>query len=269
MKLSESRFARFALSMLIPSAALALAVLPMGCRSKMEQAPPPKADAAAGKPVATGLHTPSGDQLTDIDLNDVSLLDALPPLGKTAGLNVQIDPALLHQTAPDGTPIPTPHVTVKWKNVTALQAMEALLNNYGWRMEWKRNDPNVRIIPAASNKDVVKMSTVNFLEKSPTNNAGGGEETDITFNGVSLQDGIAGLSVQAGLNIIFDPMLFNQRALDGSPIPTPVVNLYWKNITSRQALQKLMDQYGWQMTRLPGNPIIRIGPSNVRADELR
>jgi hypothetical protein len=267
MKLWESRFARVALAMLIHSAALA--VLPMGCRSKMAQAPPPSANPAPSPPVATGLHTPEGDLPTDIAFNDVSLLDAIPPLGKTAGLNVQIDPALLHQTAPDGTPIAPPHVTVKWTKVTALQAMDALLNNYGWRMEWKQNDLNVRIVPAASSKEVIKMTTVNLLEKAPTNNAGGDEKVDITFNGVSLLDAVPPLAFQAGLNIIFDPLLLNPQDVNHQPIPPPMLNLHWTKITCRQALQELMEQHGWQMTCIPGNPIIHIGPSNIRADELR
>src|SRR5580658_5829691 len=59
MKFWDSRFARFALPILIQS--MALAVLPMGCRSKMAQAPPPKAPPAPNPPVATSLHTPGGD----------------------------------------------------------------------------------------------------------------------------------------------------------------------------------------------------------------
>jgi hypothetical protein len=66
------------------------------------------------------------------------------------------------------------------------------------------------------------------------------------------------LAVLAGINIEFDPALLNQKAADGTPIPPPKANEKWTDVTPKQALQKLLDEYGWEITRNPAYPILRI-----------
>jgi hypothetical protein len=270
-------FARFALRLLIPSAALALAALPMGCRSVPEPASPPTAekgqpkqtDTAPVKPVAMELHTPGGDEVLDnIRFASVPLPDVIQTLGKQAGLHVQIDPSLLNQQAADGSRIPPPAVNERWRKVTSLQALEALLDNYGWRMEWKQNDPTVRILAATSHTVDPRTTKFDLLEKAPTDNHEADEATCIVFNNVPLPEAIKALALQVGLNIQMDPLLANPRDAAHHPIPSPIVNEEWQNATARQTLQKLLDKHGLQMTRIPGNPIIRIG-ANLEANDLR
>jgi hypothetical protein len=67
----------------------------------------------------------------DVTFNDVALADAILPLAISAGRNIQFDPVLFQTNAPAGLLAGHVGVTVKWKNLTADQALFALLKNYG------------------------------------------------------------------------------------------------------------------------------------------
>src|SRR5580658_1803784 len=89
--------------------------------------------AATNAPVAEG-------EPADVSFTETDLTDAVRALALQAGLNIQFDPTLL--VTPDGKPVPPPQVTVKWHNLTANQALHALLDNYGWQLYW---DPRSRV----------------------------------------------------------------------------------------------------------------------------
>ena len=64
-------------------------------------------------------------------MDDVKITDAISSLSRNAGLNYMLDPKIgFGQVGPDGKPIPEPIVSIRWENVTAEQALYALLNNY-------------------------------------------------------------------------------------------------------------------------------------------
>ena len=68
---------------------------------------------------------------------DVTLPNAIQLLARIAKINFQFDPQLLNEKAEDKiTPIPVPviGVEIRWKGVTAAQALNALLDNYNWQM---------------------------------------------------------------------------------------------------------------------------------------
>lgn len=60
-----------------------------------------------------------------VELENVRLPDAIPQFARTARLNVILDPRL---SAP---PFNEMTVSVRWENVTAKEALLALLENYG------------------------------------------------------------------------------------------------------------------------------------------
>jgi type II secretory pathway component GspD/PulD (secretin) len=112
-----------------------------------EPGPPPLQEGRAVSyaplvgPDATVSNLPaSEEEETDVTFNDVALTDAITPLALQAGQNIVFDPSLL--MAPDGHPIAPPQVTVKWRKITAIQALHALLDNYGWQLTW---DPSTKV----------------------------------------------------------------------------------------------------------------------------
>lgn len=78
-----------------------------------------------------------------IVMDDVPLTDAIKNLARQAGLNYMLDPKVTFgQPGPDGRPVPQPMVSIRWENVTAGQALSALLNNYNLQLV---EDPKSKI----------------------------------------------------------------------------------------------------------------------------
>src|SRR5262245_48601483 len=71
-----------------------------------------------------------------IVMDDVPLTDAIKNLARQAGLNYMLDPKISYgQPDPKtGTIATQPLVSIRWENVTAEQALAALLNNYSFQL---------------------------------------------------------------------------------------------------------------------------------------
>ncbi len=128
----------------------------------------PAADAAAAAQAAPA--TP-GSVIPLIVMDDVPLTDAIKNLARQAGLNYMLDPKVAFgQPGPDGRPTPQPMISIRWENVTAEQALQALLGNYNLQLT---EDPKSKIArvtvkdPAAPDPLVTKVVQLKFT--SPTN----------------------------------------------------------------------------------------------------
>ena len=137
----------------------------------------PAADAAAQPPVTTAAAAADqaapqpGAVIPLIVMDDVPLTDAIKNLARQAGLNYMLDPKVAFgQLGADGKPIPQPTVSIRWENVTAQQALNALLNNYNLQLV---EDPKSKIAritvkdPAAPDPLVTKIIQLKYA--SPTN----------------------------------------------------------------------------------------------------
>jgi len=256
---------------------LILAAMPLACRGQSATTPQPVAQTATplpptatpARPAAAETSPAAGDQVFEtINFNDLPLPEAIQQLAKLAGLNVQIDPALLNQKAANGTPIPPPSVKEKWKQVTPMQALQAMLFNYGWQTQRIANSPVV-LIRAKAPDAVGPLSTkVNLSENAQMAGAAGvtpvhpapGDEVNesVAFDNIPLPDAIRSLANLAAMNIQLDPRLANPQDANHRPIPSPTVNEKMKEVTARQAMQRLLDEFGWQATQISGSPILRI-----------
>jgi hypothetical protein len=74
--------------------------------------------------IGASLATPD-DVLPLIQMENVPLTDALRQMGRKAHLNVILDPRLSE------APYNGMTVSIRWENVTAREALIALLDNYG------------------------------------------------------------------------------------------------------------------------------------------
>jgi type II secretory pathway component GspD/PulD (secretin) len=132
----------------------------------------PAADTNAQPAAVPADQTPQpGAVIPLIVMDDVPLTDAIKNLARQAGLNYMLDPKVAFgQIGPDGKPIPQPTVSIRWENVTAQQALNALLNNYNLQLV---EDPKSRIAritvrdPAAPDPLVTKIVQLKYA--SPTN----------------------------------------------------------------------------------------------------
>lgn len=133
------------------------------------------ADTAA-QPAATavadqGSAAQPGAIIPLIVMDDVPLTDAIKNLARQAGLNYMLDPKVAFgQLGPDGKPIPQPTVSIRWENVTAEQALHALLGNYSLQLVEDTKSKIARITvkdPAAPDPLVTKIFQLKYA--TPTN----------------------------------------------------------------------------------------------------
>jgi len=127
--------------------ALALAFT-LGVASVRAQDTNEQAETAASGATTSAIAAPAGEAATPaaasatksgraaeviplIVMDDLPLTDAIRNLARQAGINYLIDPKVAYGApGPDGKMVPMPTVSIRWENVTAQQALEALLNNY-------------------------------------------------------------------------------------------------------------------------------------------
>jgi type II secretory pathway component GspD/PulD (secretin) len=92
------------------------------------------AEGTAGKPTA-GAPVKTGEVVPLIVIDDVPLLDAIKNLARQSGINFQFDPRVTVMSN-------QPNVTVRFENVTAEDALGAVLDNYGMVQQ---HDPKAHI----------------------------------------------------------------------------------------------------------------------------
>ncbi len=137
--------------------------------------PPPPANEQPAVTPAPEISTPaSADDKPKIPLimmDDVPLTDAVRNLARQAGLNYMLDPKIAFgQAGPDGKPQAQPMVTLRWENVTAEQALGALLANHNLQLVEDPKNKIVRITikdPTAPDPLVPRVFQLKYA--SPTN----------------------------------------------------------------------------------------------------
>src|ERR1035437_5544943 len=125
------------------------------CLAGFAQTNSPTADAAASSAPVVAAPAPAPEAATPssiaqpdviiplIVMDDVPLTDAIRNLARQSGLNYMLDPKIAFgQVGPDGKATPQPSVSIRWENITAEQALAALLNNYTLQLV---EDPKSRI----------------------------------------------------------------------------------------------------------------------------
>jgi type II secretory pathway component GspD/PulD (secretin) len=109
---------------------------------------PPAAEAPAA--AKTDTVAQPGTVIPLIVMDDVPLTDAIRNLARQAGLNYMLDPKIgFGQIGQDGKATAQPNVSIRWENITAEQALTALLNNYTLQLV---EDPKSKIA-RVTNKD--------------------------------------------------------------------------------------------------------------------
>ena len=135
---------------------------------------PPAATGDAGAPAANAAPAAApqpGGIIPLIVMDDVPLTDAIKNLARQAGLNYMLDPKVAFgQIGPDGKPAPQPTVSIRWENVSAEQALTALLGNYNLQL---MEDPKSKIarvtVRDPSMPDPLVTKVIQLAFASPTN----------------------------------------------------------------------------------------------------
>jgi type II secretory pathway component GspD/PulD (secretin) len=131
----------------------------------------PTSTSSENSETASGSTTNASATIPLIVMDEVPLTDAIKNLARQANINYMLDPKISYgQTGQDGRPIPQPSVSLRWENVSAEQALLALLNNYNLQIV---EDPKTKIArvtvkdPAAP--DPLETQIIQLKYANPSN----------------------------------------------------------------------------------------------------
>jgi hypothetical protein len=211
-------------------AALALAAL---ISSTGMASPPANQDAAGGEPVPL------------IVIDDVPSTDAIRNLARQAGINFIFDPRVPGANFGPGRFELNPSIHVRWTNLAVRTALGRLLKALNLTMVTNPATAVARIAPANLGVKPLPASQVG----ASTNAA----IPLIVMDDVQIARAIRAFAAQADLSVSLDPKL-SAPAFDGQG----TISIRWENITARQALAALLDNYDLVLIEEPGTSSGRI-----------
>ena len=189
-------------------------------------------------PVARGQGTAkTPETIPLIQMDNVPLKDAIRNLARQAGLNFILDPKLDGPwEVADGKPGREPTVNARWENLSTEQALSRVLNEHGL------------VIIANPATTVARIAFTNQAVKPvPDSAVAGGTNAVIPLimmDSVPLPDAIGNLARQAHLNLMVDPAL---PVASAGPVKRTIsdyqISIRWENVTARQALAAILDNY--------------------------
>ena len=184
--------------------------------------------------------------IPQIVLDNVPLADAIRSLAQQADMNFILDPRSPGAVGLDGRLVEQPAVSGRWTNVTARQALDILLTNHDLVLIEIPVTTVARIAPKQYNVKPVAANLVAGDTKNPI--------PLIQMQDVPLDAAIANLARQAQINVALDSAV-PAFSKSGSAV---TVSVRWNNVTARQALVALLDNYGLIMVEDPTTAVMRI-----------
>lgn len=175
----------------------------------------------------------SGQVEPDAAMDGVPLTSAIRNLAREMELNIIIDPAVPGAGFGGGRRLREPIIRARCPNMSAEQELRALLREHQLILVTNPVTTVARVAPGSR-----------AVKPMPANAAG--VETNeviplIVIDDVPLEHAIRNLGRQAGLEVRFDQKVM--RALEGDS----GISVRWENLTVRQALAAVIDNYGLVM----------------------
>jgi hypothetical protein len=190
-----------------------------------------------------------------LQMSNVPLTDAIRTLARQTGRNYILDPALSRPwVGPDGKPGPEPSITVRWENLSAEEALGRVLKEHGLAMVDNSATSIARI--GFTNQAITPL---------PPGAVGGGANPVIpliVMDFVPLEDAIKNLASQAQLRVALDASVLPAPPQPGgAPFSQPMmVSVRWTNVTARQALTALLDNYNLVLVEDSATASARVAP---------
>jgi len=188
----------------------------------------------------------AGDTTPTVEMDNVPLSDAIRNVSRQMELNYIIHPRLL---SPGGSLFSDPPITVRWRNITAEAALQRLLKEHGLAIVTNSATTVARIIPADMTVEPISAGKI-------------GVDTNGVIPILSVDDtfakAIITIADRAHLKIAFDPE--TARVFESANVSRSQVTIYirWENITARQALAALLDNYDLALIEDTKNAVGRI-----------
>jgi hypothetical protein len=207
--------------------------------------------------VTTMANGQSTDKIPSIEMHDIFLTDAVKIFARQAGINFIIDPKLFSNGEPK--------VTIIWTNLTAKEALTGLLKEKGLVLIEDKFTTIARITSTNQIPNVVDTSLLGSETNhaaSPTN----GSILNVRFDDTPLDVALQNLIEHDHLNVILDPKVSDyvdpNDPTDHKFHNAPTVSIRWENITPRQAIVALCENYDLVIVKDSATGVIRIKPKD-------
>jgi hypothetical protein len=193
-------------------------------------------------------------------MKDVPLSAAVRNLARQMDLNYILDPRVenflsVHERTGSSVSISEPNISLRWENMTAYQALVTLLKEHGLTVVTNPVTSVARITPTNHVSDHLPAPQLDI----DTN----GIIPLIRMDSVPVIEAITNLATRAHLEISVDPEVltrFDPWARNSSlPRESRWVEFRWENLTAKQALTALLDNYDLGITKNQTNSTWRIG----------
>ena len=189
------------------------------------------------------LAASAADNPSVISLDNVPLVDAIQNLARQAGLNYILDPRVAGMKT---------NVSGRWTNSSAQSALNGLLQKHELTNVTSASTSVSRIAPLSG-----------VVPAGPTDPAKAATNATIPLlvvDDAPLPEVIDSLVAAAKLNVIIDP---KAKATPAFSRPERV-SFRWVQITARQALMALLDNYDLVLVEVPSSTSARVTVKGVQ-----
>ena len=194
-----------------------------------------------------GQSADTADAAMPIKFENVPVTIAIASLARLEGINYLLDPKLYVRA--DGSPVPEPIITTtNWTPMTAKQGLAKVLKEQGLFLV---EDPVTSIAEISRTNRITNPVDAKLLG-GDTN-----QTVPIRFQDVPIDTALDTLIRLGHLDLTLDPNV----AFD--PIshmihPQPTVSIYWVNVTARQAIIALCENYDLVIVKDAATGAVRI-----------
>ena len=165
------------------------------------------------------------------EMDGVPLTSAIRNLAREMGLNIIIDPRVPGAGFGGGRRLREPIIRARCPNMSSEQELWALLREHQLILV---TNPVTTVARVAPGSTAVKPVPANVVVGVETNEV----IPLIVIDDVPLMDALRNVGRQAGLEVTFDRKLTRAWEYDSE------IAIRWENLTVRQALAALLDNYG-------------------------
>lgn len=222
-----------------------VALLGLGLGLQVLQAADATAQSKKLTAIAESLNAPNQQAMPIMSFKNVTLSVAVQNLARQAGINYIFDPQVHDSFGPSSRFTNEPILNVNLTNVSPALALVAMLDDYSLTIVPNPATTVARITLAGPDAKPVPASQVGDDTNAPV--------PLIVMQGVPLSEAIKSLSRQAGIDAASDPALSGPPTRPGGAILNKLISVRWEKITARQALAALLDNYGLELLRNPGD----------------
>ncbi len=217
---------------------------------------------AAGPLAATNVPAAdSGPLLPLVEMHDVPITAAIANLARQLDINYIIDPKLFASTDASGRALAEPEVSFRLQNVSAREVLTRMLN---LRNLVLREDPVTRVARITRINHPTPVVDASLLGMDTNNPVLATNEIIplIQFSDVPLDTALENLIRQSQVEVRLDSRITGaSHPPDSRFVPAPLVFIRWENISAKQTIVALCQNYDLIIVKDAATGGLRIEPN--------